>query len=262
MRLPLCALFLLAACDGPAPTRPAGGDDAWRSLAAAEGVAVEYRDRDAALAPAIGEHALAGRSAVAAFFGEPRLADVAVRLYPDRASLTAYWRATWAGPAFQPDCWMIGSATAAAVALLSPSAWPDEACGHDPRDAAHVRRVVTHELVHVLHARLAGGTGTAGAQRWLYEGLAVHASGQLDAAARARVRALVAGGFAPARFADLWAGPLPYESSGTLVAYVDRTLGRDALRRLLRATSAADVAEVLGAAEGEVLAGWVREERE
>jgi hypothetical protein len=58
----------LSACGGSSePSQPSPGT--WREIGDAN-VRVDYQDPDASLAPAMLEHARAGRTAAAAFFGE------------------------------------------------------------------------------------------------------------------------------------------------------------------------------------------------
>lgn len=138
----LALTFTGLACAGENP-------DTWRTAAGA-GFTLQYRAQDARLADLFLDHGAAGIANASAFFGQP-VAPFTLRLFPDRAALTAYWREMWRNPGFQAECWMIASGDRTIIAMLSPGAWPTEACGHDPNNAGYVRRIVMHEVVHVLH---------------------------------------------------------------------------------------------------------------
>ena len=196
-----------------------------------------------------------GRREVEAFFGSPCPRAFDLRVFPDRASLTAVWRQAWGAPEFEPQCWMVASGTASALAILSPSAWKTEACEHDPEDRQATQKLITHELVHVYHGQVNPDPEFDGAEEigWFVEGLAVLASGQLDEKRLARARAAVAAGKGPARLQDAWSGPDRYGIAGSLVSYLDRAQGRATLLRLMKLTSNGEILAALGLTEEELL---------
>ena len=181
----------------------------------------------------------------------------AIELFATRDSLTAFWRTTWQQPSLVPECWMIGSATADMIALLAPRIWSTAACGQDPANATYVRRIVAHEATHVLHRRLNGAGAPASVRTdelsWFAEGLAVAVSGQLDAAARDRVRNMQLSGRLPARTADLLQSG--YDAAGSLVAFIR---GRWPAQQsaLLRATTQRELLSVLGIDETTLMREW------
>jgi hypothetical protein len=243
-------LILAPACgeEGPITPEPTDG---WLRLPA-DSVTVQYREPDAALAPRFADHARAGHRAVASFFGEPFPRRYVLRLYPNRALLTPFWRLHWRQPTLEPACWMVGSADASMVVLLSPNAWAAEACGHDPADSRHMQAIVTHEQVHALHWQVR----PQGAPNWLMEGLAGFVAGQFDDGSRAAVRDLVARGGGPQRLEDAWAGEGGYSVSASLIDYIDVTYGRATTRQLLRLSGDAAVASHLGLTEEAFLERW------
>jgi hypothetical protein len=153
---------------------------------------------------------------------------------------------------------MVASGVAARLELLSPRVWRTEACEHDPDDARHVRELVAHELVHVYHGQhnpspdFAEVTGID----WFVEGLATHASGQLASGELASAREALENGAGPGALADAWKGKYRYGVSGSLVAFVEHELGREALVGLLDATTGEELLARIGRSEAELLDGW------
>ncbi len=200
----------------------------------------------------------AARERVEVFFGRPFRQRFDVLVFPDRAALDAHWRTAWKLPDFRSECWMVASGSATELALLAPAAWASQACEHDASDRARRGALLAHELVHVFHAQhnprpdMEGLDGIA----WFVEGLAVHASGQLDDGHLASPREAIERGLAPVALADAWTGKYRYGVSGSLVRWIDRQIGRERLFALLAATSDAELLAPLGLGEPELLAAW------
>lgn len=246
------ALLLLSSAAAAQPAPPA-----WRAVAG-EGFTLEVTDADQDRAAELAKVLAGGRGEVEAFFGRPFPRSVAVKLFPDRALLTAFWREEWKAPDFKPECWMVATGTARNLTVLSPRVWKKEACDHDPGDAVAVSRLLTHELVHVFHGQSSPSPDFDGLEGidWFVEGLATYASGQLDAQRLSRARDAVAAGKGPARLADVWKGPNRYGFAGSLIAYVDGRWGRKTLVEMLRGTAQAGLLATLGVDEGQLLEGW------
>jgi len=130
--------------------------------------------------------------------------------------------------------WIVGQAyprTATCLVLI-----PD---GAD--NARELRRVVPHEITHLLIGDLA-----ARMPRWLDEGLATDNEGVHDPAAQTALdEAAAAGALLPfeqlcARFpADPHQAALAYAQSGSLMAFIRERYGPEALRRMVAAYGAA-----------------------
>lgn len=257
MRLRLTSVgVVVLACSGSAG--PSGVQPgAWRAVGDAS-ARVEYQDPDAGIAGAMLEHVRAGRAAAMAFFGESFASGVTARIFPDRASLTAYWRSAWNQPSLVPECWMVASATKSLAVSLSPHVWGQSACGHDATDPAYVRRILSHEIVHVLHGQInpLPEVNSVNALKWLNEGTAYYAAGQLTDAGRSQLSALFASGYSPTALESLPGGAGGYAAAASVVAYIDMTHGRDALRRLLRATTTAEALGMLNVSETALLQSW------
>jgi hypothetical protein len=254
VRVPLLVVAFVTACGGSSePSQPSQGT--WREIGDAN-VRVEYQDPDASLAPAMLEHARAGRTAAAAFFGEAFATGFTLRVYPDRPSLVAYWRSQW-GQSFTPWCWLVASATRTLAVTFSPRLWQADTCGH-VGNAAELRSIMTHEIIHVLNGQLNTLTEVNDvlAMKWLTEGIAWYAAGQFDDRGRSQVRTLIAGGYSPTSLDRMWWDEGGYDAAGSVIAYIDTTYGRSALRQLLRATSNADAAARLGLSEATLLQRW------
>ena len=153
---------------------------------------------------------------------------------------------------------MVGGADDHTLHLLAPDRWDTEACEHDAADAEHVRRLVTHELVHVYHGQVnpSADLGLLEDLAWFTEGLATYVSGQLEARHQGRAAEAIREGRAPERLADAWSGPFRYGVAGSMVAFIDEAWGRDTLRGLLAATSQAQLLDALGVDEPGFLERW------
>jgi hypothetical protein len=248
-------IALLACAAEPAP------EPEWiRRDAGAE--TVHVTGADLGLAPALLADLAAGRlratDILALGFDPP----VPLWVYPDRGSLTRHWRIAWQRPDLVPECWMIAAGWASELNLLSPAAWPGEACGHPAGDALYRRMVIGHELVHALHAQQNATYPQLDATMpWLNEGLAVYVSGQLEAVYQPG--GLLARGLArnPQSIAELWALPENYALMGSLIRYLDQSRGRPILRALLQVDSPAQFLDLVGVGEAELLAAWKAAER-
>jgi hypothetical protein len=257
---PACVLLLLSLLlSGPAgcttgidPTHPLE----WITTSA-EGFTLALTQPDLSLNEFFLDGGTQGRSVVQEFFARSFRLNYVVRVFPDRASLSAYWRDVWRASGLDEGCFTIAAARQEEVTFLSPGAWEKDACGQDPNQSGHVRTVLTHELVHVLHHQYMPTLGqVAQTMPWFVEGLAVFASGQLRLEYASHVHELVASGYAPTRLADIWTSTWRYELAGSLVAYIDQLIGRQALAGLLTATTEAEVLAATGLAESDLLASW------
>jgi hypothetical protein len=249
---PFVAGVWLAACASTAPEtalapEPEPARIPW-TLAFGPMDAEVARELEPVLAAAVAD--------VERFFGSPFAAPFDVRIDPERAAFDASFPPEWGIE--RTECWMVASGVAARLELLSPRVWRTEACEHDPDDARHVRELVAHELVHVYHGQhnpspdFAEVTGID----WFVEGLATHASGQLASGELASAREALEKDAGPLALADAWKGKYRYGISGSLVAFVDHELGREALVGMLDVTSAEELLARIGRGEEELLAGW------
>jgi hypothetical protein len=248
-------LSVLLAGGSLAPSSP---DTALPHHLTRPGIVIEYADADSGIVSGLAATLTAGRAAVQDFFGAPFGRPITIRVYPDRASLTAHWAASWGVPDLKAECWMVASGVAGELALLSPRVWPTEACEHDPADTASTRRVLWHELVHVYHGQhnphpTFDGMDDLG---WFVEGLAVVASGQLGVEHREDARQAIAAGAAPSTLAKAWSGRWRYGVSGSLVEYVDRTWGRGTVTAMLADTTQAGLLARLSVTEEQFLERW------
>ena len=181
---------------------------------------------------------------------------VSVWIFADRAGFTEALREAWGIP--ETACWMVGAADDYHLYLLSPGAWGEEACEHDPDDSEHRRLLVTHEAVHVYHGQVnpSDDIGLLEEIGWFVEGLATWASGQLESGHAERAAEALEAGEGPTRLADAWSGPYRYGVAGSLVAWIDENRGRDVLRAALEFTTWDEFEALLGLSEAEFLAAW------
>lgn len=254
MRLLLLSASLALASGAAAQSLPSAA--AGLDVLFADGAVLHYAAPDSAVAVALQPVLAAARGDVEAFFGEPFDAPVDVVVAPSRAAFTAVLTERWG--VSETACWMVALGVSDLLLVLSPRAWPADACEHDASDAAHLRELVTHELVHVYHGRHNptgdfDGMDDAG---WFVEGVAVLAAGQLTDARLARLRTTVAAGDAPARLADVWSGPNRYGAAGSLVRLVDETYGRAVVVALLADVTPEALLARLDITEEALLARW------
>ncbi len=249
MILPLLAALALAT--------PAADSLPWLRLQR-PGLDIRYTAVDSATVRAVLPMLEDGRRTVEEFFGAPFLTPFVIRIFPDRTSLTDHWRAAWNAPGFEAQCWMVASGMAAELSVLSPRAWGAEACEHDPANAGHTTRLLAHELVHVYHGQRSPHPDFEGmdAVGWFAEGVAVLASGQLQAEHAGAAARAVAEGRVPAQLEDAWSGRYRYGVAGSLAGYVDRRWGRAMTVRLLGMTTEAEMLGALGVTEQVLLDDW------
>ena len=221
------------------------------------GYSLEYVATDRAVAQSLIPMIERSRPIVAQFFGTTYPSAFPVRVYPDRAAITARWRVAWNQPTLVTECWMIASAWATEFDILSPSVWRTESCGHDGSNSIHVANIVAHELVHVLHGqRNSGFIAILTSTPWIAEGLAAFASGQWTSEYASSARATVSGGFAPQTFATLWASSSNYALAGSVFAYINQRYGADAVRRLLTVATEAELLTSLSTDAPTLLRDW------
>jgi hypothetical protein len=259
MRLSVLALTLACAagCQRAAPAPGTVTADEWTTFTES-GFTIRAVRADAGLVPLVGAAIRDGERLATGFFSAPPLQPYSIAIYPDRSTLTDHWRTAWQFPAFQAQCWMIAAAWADELNLLSTRAWARDACGHDPGNQTHIRNVLAHEVVHVLHSQLGQHPNLASTLdvQWFFEGLAVYVSGMLDVDYAGIVQGRLSAGYAPRTLAEVWNDPGNYPLSGSIVRYIDRRFGRAAVRDLLNARSTATILGRLGIGEAELLSGW------
>lgn len=219
---------------------------------------------DAALAEGLAQNVRVGLKQVQKFFGQPWRHRFVVRIFPDRKSLDRHWRTKWKEPAFSSKCWMVASAVQDELSMLSPRAWKEQACEHDPTDETHLQNLITHELVHVYQDQYNPTDGYEGMEKlgWFVEGLATFVSGQLSEGHLASPREAVELGKVPAKLSHAWKGKYRYGVCGSLVQLVHRRVGRERLFELLAAVQTRAILDALAIDEERLLSAWQAHVRE
>lgn len=219
---------------------------------------IHFTSKDSALIPVLTGTFAKGIAQTEAFFGKPFREHFDIRVFPDRAALDRQWQQDWGDTTFHSQCWMVASGVAQQLDMLSLRAWSTEACEHNAADSVATFQLLLHELVHVYHGQYCASPDFTGMDDlgWWVEGLAVYASGQLDDARLERVKQRVATGKIPASLSRFWSGPDKYGLSGSVVAVLDRELGREVLVRSLQFGTVEAFFEGLGKTEEEVLRIW------
>ncbi len=192
---------------------------------------------------------------VTAFWSGSFPESVNVIVAADRSLFDAEIPPEWG---LKSQCWMVGLGVADFLLYLSPSAWPNEACEHDPTDAQHVLDIAAHELAHVYHGQTNRTRDFTGAEEvgWFVEGLAVVVAGQLNRNRYSDPAVAIQEGAAPEKLQDAWSGQYRYAISGSIVDYIDKNYGRDTLYDLMAATTQVEILDALGISEQQLLADW------
>jgi len=265
--LPFAVLLLLGSGAISAARAPDDGAPPLQSTAASSGgwhrfenggVTVVATNADREQVAGVSIMTAAARQQVEMFFGGRFPTAFEVTIYPDRASLDAYWREAWSMPGFSSQCWMVASGTADGLRLLSPRAWAAEACEHDAGDDTRMQALITHEITHVFHAqqlpnRTFDGMDDVG---WFVEGLATYVSGQLDLGYLASASEAIAEDKAPVTLSTAWSGKYRYGVCGSIVRIIDLRLGRSGLMEMLPLRTEDELLGKIGLSEGELLAAW------
>lgn len=153
---------------------------------------------------------------------------------------------------------MIASGVAHRLDILSPNTWAKQACDHNGNDTTEMRQVIWHELVHVFHGQYNPDHTFSYIEKldWLVEGVATFVSGQLDAKRLQRIKQLIKENKNPLTLDNFWKGQEKYGLSGSMVAYIDKTYGREKLFGLLKFTNKQDALKCLGVSEEELIKSW------
>jgi hypothetical protein len=253
------ALAAGAGCSQSEPTAPTSTTPVEEWLTVADsGLSIRAVRADLELVPLVAGAIRDGEALATAFFGSGPLQPYTIAIYPDRATLADRWRVAWQFPSYQPQCWEIAAAWATELDLLSPRAWNRDGCGHDPGNTTHIRNVLAHEVTHVLHGQLGGhaNIGSMGNAQWFTEGLATYVSRMLDVDYAGSVQSRLDAGFAPRTLAEVWSDRANYPLSASIVRYIDRRYGREALRDMLSARSTSAILTRIGVGEAELLTSW------
>lgn len=250
------AALLIPGCSGHRDRTSALFTPTLDSPASSQPYSFVSDDADRAIAPAIREYIDDGIANTVEFFERDYPAAFTVHLMPDRQAFTAFFRERWGIE--ETQCWWVAAGMGDTLVMLSPRVWREQACEHDGDDAGHVRLIVWHELVHVFHGQHNPSLDELEEIGWFVEGLAVHASGQLNERHAGAARQAIESSAAPARLEDGWTGKYRYGVSGSLVAYIEAMHGRHALYSLLTVTSESELLRHLDTTEEEFLDGWQR----
>ncbi len=181
-----------------------------------------------------------------------------VYIFPDRILLDKQWQKDWGDSSFQSHCWMIASGVAHRLDILSPNTWAKQACDHNGSDTIEVRQVIWHEMVHVFHGQYNPDHTFSYIEKldWLVEGVATFVSGQLDEKRLQRIKQLIKENKTPSTLDNFWKGQEKYGLSGSIVAYIDKTYGREKLFALMKFTNKQDALKFLGVSEEELIKNW------
>lgn len=229
----------------------------WEESIVTETYSIFYSKGDTSVEQ-INEYVSEGLTEVAHFLLREFEKNIDVYVFDTRLKLDAYWQKTWGAPSFESQCWMVGSGIQNHLNLLSPSCWKEEACEHDPNDASEIKRLVSHELTHVLHSNFNRSPAFDDINNidWFVEGLATYVSGQLDEERLFRTIDYVHQTGGPQELAEFWTGENRYGLAGSMIAYIDKKYGREMLSRLMEYNDVNDILRLLDISEGALIAEW------
>jgi hypothetical protein len=236
---------------------PAGDGSAWIE-AKGKTYTFYFTNADKTEVASIKDYLSLGHSRVTKFFSKKFPRQYAVKVFPDRKSLTAFWRTAWGAPDFEPECWMVASGDDKTLAILSPRVWKTEACEHDPVNKVDTQALITHELVHVFHSQVSPKPSFEGMDNlgWFIEGLAVYGSGQLDIGKMANAFEAVETGKDPSELKNAWSGKYRYGVSGSIVKFLGDKVGKDTLLEMMRQTTQDGILGLAGVSEKQLLDQW------
>ena len=229
----------------------------WKKLAR-EKYTLHYTSADQNIINKIDNDLQSGIKQIVGYFRQSFPDKFEVFIFPDRKFLDKQWQKDWGDSSFQSQCWMIASGVAHRLDLLSPNIWAKQACDHNGNDSTEVRQIIWHELVHVFHGQYNPDHTFSYIEKldWLVEGIATFVSDQLDVKRLQRIKQLVKENKTPLTLDNFWKGQEKYGLSGSMVAYIDATYGREKLFALLKFTNKQDALKFLGVSEEVLIKGW------
>ncbi len=219
---------------------------------------LNYSEIDSNIHQEISNYIETGIVKIESFFEKPFDHQFNVHLFPNRTELDKQWQSDWNMPEFKSACWMVASATATRLDILSPQVWKDEACEHSFENKAKLEKLIYHELVHVYQGQNNPNPDFEGMDKigWFVEGLAVYASGQLDKERIDRAKEAYDLQKIPDNLEDIWSGNYRYALAGSIVSFIDIKYGRERTIELINCTSQKQILSKLDITEEELLLTW------
>jgi hypothetical protein len=255
----LLLLTSLAAAEPPGTKRPQvdSGAKPESTSAPAPGTIIA-QPVDAPIAAQLRNPLKEGRKRVETFFNKPFKHPFDIEVFADRAAFDVYFQKRWKVP--KTEAWMVAAGVGDRFMILSPRVWKTQAVEHNPSDAGHLQDLIAHELVHVYHGQRnpTGDFDGMDDLGWFVEGLAVYVSGQLAREHRGAALEAIRAGKEPHQLANAWSGRYRYAVCGSMVEFVDRSFGREAVWKLLAVTKPEAALRVLGVTESQFLTDWRR----
>jgi hypothetical protein len=229
----------------------------WKELVK-EKYTLHYTSSDQNMIKEIDDDLQSGIKCITDFFHHSFPNKLDVYIFPGRVLLDKQWQKDWGDTSFRSQCWMIASGVAHRLDILSPNTWAKQACDHNGNDTTEIRQVIWHELVHVFHGQHNPDHTFSYIEKldWLVEGTATFVSGQFDEKRSQRVNQLIKENKTPSALDDFWKGQEKYGLSGSLIAHIYNTYGREKLFALLKFTNKKDALEFLAIPEEQLIKSW------
>lgn len=199
-----------------------------------------------------------GRKNIINFFGEDYKKKFDIYIFNERDSLDKQWQKDWNMPEFKSQCWMVASGIAHRLDIISPRIWKTQACEHDENDTIALKKLITHELIHVYHGQNNPSPTFDNIENidWFVEGIAVYGSGQLDDERYKKAQSYILEEGGPDKLADIWKGEHRYGLAGSILKFIDDKYGREILVKLITYTKATEILNVLDISEEELIKEW------
>jgi hypothetical protein len=182
-----------------------------------------------------------------------------VHIFSDRKNLDAQWQKDWNIPNFKSECWMVASGVAHRLDILSPKVWDTQACEHENTNSFEMKRLIVHELTHVLHGQYNHSPTFDDIDNidWFVEGLAVLVSGQLTDDRRKRALEYIKKTGGPKSLSTVWKGANRYGLAGLLVEFLYDKIGLDKLKGLMVYNNGPELLKNINMTEADILNQWI-----
>jgi len=219
---------------------------------------IHYESSNKEISKLINSWLYQGQKQIESFFNHKFTKPFDVYIFSDRTTLDEQLQNDWNMPEFKSECWMVASGTAYRLDILSPGVWKAQACEHDADDTVAVKKLLTHELVHVFHGQNNASPKFDSINNidWFIEGLATYVSGQLSEDRYSRAKKFIAEDKGTDKLSDIWIGANRYGLAGSLVQFIDVQYGRNTLFSLLNFTTATEILRHLNLSEDDLIAKW------
>jgi len=222
------------------------------------GFSLVYSSADSSIVSSIATMISQGNRIVTDYFNHPFKQDFKARVFASRHDLDVQWQKDFHDTTFHSECWMVAAGDGNGMSILSPIVWKEQSCEHNPNDTLEMKRVLTHELVHVYHGQYNPNHDFAGLDSlaWFVEGLATFVSGQYDEKRIQQVKNLISQNKEPNQLKNFWTGKERYALAGSMIAFINTKYGKEKVFELLSQTDQKEMLKMLNTTEAQLIVSW------